>query len=78
MFVFFFTLLTAFASPMEDVTSLVEGSPRVAGSPGGYQAQAYVLAELQKSGWSASMKVGPTPSVQTMLAHLLLEWISKI
>ena len=61
MFVFFFTLLTAFASPMEDVTALVEGSPRVAGSPGGYQAQAYVLAELQKSGWSASMKVGPTP-----------------
>ena len=61
MIVFFFSLLSALAGPMEDVEALVGVAPRVAGSPGGYQAQAYVLSELQRAGWSASMKVGPTP-----------------
>ena len=61
MFLILVTFISAFAGPMDDVKSLVELSPRVAGSPGGYQAQAFVLSELKKSGWDTSMRVGPTP-----------------
>jgi hypothetical protein len=61
MLVFLLAFLAAFAGPMDDVQHLVELSPRVAGSPGGYQAQGWVLSELKKQGWDASMRVGPTP-----------------
>lgn len=68
MWVFLFAIFSAFAGPMGDVQHLVELSPRVAGSPGGYQAQGWVLSQLKRQGWEASMRVGPTPGVGFVMA----------
>jgi hypothetical protein len=50
------------------VRHLVELSPRVAGSPGGYQAQGWVLTQLKRQGWNATMRVGPTPGSGFVMA----------
>lgn len=68
MWFFLFAIFSAFAGPMGDVQHLVGLSPRVAGSPGGYQAQGWVLSQLKRQGWEASMRVGPTPGVGFVMA----------
>jgi len=59
MFLFLFTIFSVFASPLDDIRTLSDFSPRVAGTVGGAQAQSWALGRLAEEGYRARLTQGP-------------------